>query len=75
MFGIQFSSIPVQPAGSVHFMQLGIEWRRRALCGLRLRVLNFTSNNNYAEYYGASLNYYLSGKIGKGIFKWFPMFY
>jgi hypothetical protein len=65
---IQFDTLSNQ-RDQFTFMQLGIEWRRRALCGLRLRVLNFTSNNNYAEYYGASLNYYLSGKIGKGYFQ------
>jgi hypothetical protein len=46
------------------FGQIGFERRRRALHGLRLRLVEVTSNNQFSEYLGASLNYYLSGKIG-----------
>jgi len=51
------------------FGQIGLEWRRRALYGLRLKVINVCSNNEFSEYYGASLSYYLSGKIGNGFYQ------
>jgi len=51
------------------FGQVGLEWRRRALYGLRLKVINVCSNNEFSEYYGASLSYYLSGKIGRGFYQ------
>lgn len=64
----QPDSLPLQN-DRLTFFQIGIESRRRNLSGLRLKILNCTSNNEFSEYSGASLNYYLSGKIGRGYYQ------
>ncbi|HPC35821.1 MAG TPA: hypothetical protein P5268_02830 [Candidatus Marinimicrobia bacterium] len=51
------------------FGQIGLERRRQALSGVRLKFINVISNNDFSEYYGIGLNYYLSGKIGRGYFQ------
>ncbi|HQC63317.1 MAG TPA: hypothetical protein PLC51_09690 [Candidatus Marinimicrobia bacterium] len=51
------------------FGQIGLEHRRQALSGVRLKLITVVSNNDFSEYYGIGLNYYLSGKIGRGYFQ------
>jgi len=64
----QPDSLPLQKDQLV-FLQIGIESRHRNLSGLRLKIMNVNSNNEFSEYSGASLNYYLSGKIGRGYYQ------
>lgn len=49
----------------ISYLQIGIEYRKQTITGIRLKLFRAQSNNNFSVYSGVGLNYYLSRKIGR----------